>query len=110
MQYEPNFGASGVIVAAGGHQLQNGPSGKYLLSFSLVQVFDPGSNTWYEQTTTGGIPEGRKQYCMTGAASSNNTYEILVYAGWDGNLGSTSRPWDQAYVLSLPSFHWFKAD
>ncbi|KAL1849917.1 hypothetical protein Daus18300_013112 [Diaporthe australafricana] len=110
MQYVPNFGPSGVIVAAGGHQLQNGPSEKYLLSFSTVQVFDPGSNTWYEQTTTGDIPEGRKQYCMAGAASSNNTYEILVYAGWDGNLGVTSIPWDQAYVLSLPSFHWFKAD
>lgn len=110
MQYVPNFGPAGVIIAAGGHQLQNGASEKYLLSFNSVQVFDPATNTWYEQTTTGSIPNGRKEYCMTGAASSNHTYEILVYAGWDGNLGATSISWDQAYVLSLPSFHWFEAD
>ncbi|KAJ0114157.1 hypothetical protein J7T55_007991 [Diaporthe amygdali] len=110
MQYVPNFGPAGVIIAAGGHQLQNGPSEKYLLSFTSVQVFDPATDTWYEQTTTGDIPNGRKEYCMTGAASSNNTYEILVYAGWDGNLGTTSIAWDQAFVLSLPSFRWFKAD
>ncbi|KAG6356407.1 hypothetical protein INS49_015795 [Diaporthe citri] len=110
MQYVPNFGPAGVIIAAGGHQLQKGSTEKYLLSFNSVQVFDPATDTWYEQTTTGNIPAGRKEYCMAGAASSNNTYEILVYAGWDGNLGSTSIPWDEAYVLSLPSFHWFKAD
>lgn len=110
MQYVPNFGPAGVIIGAGGHQLQEGSSEKYLLSFNSVQVFDPATDTWYEQTTTGNIPESRKEYCMAGAASSNNTYEILVYAGWDGNLGSSSIPWDEAYVLSLPSFHWFKAD
>lgn len=110
MQYVPNFGSAGVIIGAGGHQLQKGSSEDYLLSFNSVQVFDPATDTWYEQTTTGNIPEGRKEYCMAGAASSNKTYEILVYAGWDGNLGSGSIPWDEAYVLSLPSFHWFKAD
>ncbi|POS75478.1 hypothetical protein DHEL01_v206132 [Diaporthe helianthi] len=110
MHYVPNFGPAGVIVAAGGHQLQKGSTEKFLLSFNSVQVFDPATDTWYEQTTTGNIPEGRKEYCMAGAASSSRTYEILVYAGWDGNLGTTSIPWDEAYVLSLPSFHWFKAD
>lgn len=107
MIYVPNFGPAGIIVAAGG---QSGPTEKNLRSFSSVQVFDLESDTWYEQATTGTIPDGRKEYCMTGAASSNNTYEIVVYAGWDGNLGTTSIPWDELFVLSLPSFHWFRAD
>lgn len=46
---------------------------------------------------------------MTGLASTNKTYEILVYAGWGGNLGSIAVPYDEAYVLTLPGFQWFKA-
>lgn len=107
MKYVPHFGPAGIIVAAGG---QSGPTHKYLRSFSSVQVFDLATDTWYEQTTTGAIPDSRKEYCMTGVASSNNTYEIVAYAGWDGNLGTTSIPWDELYVLSLPSLHWFRAD
>jgi hypothetical protein len=110
MQYVPNFGPAGVIVAAGGLKQAADASENRLISFGSVQVYDPATNNWYEQTTTGSIPKGRKEYCMTGAASSNNTYEIVVYAGWDGNLGKTSIPWDELFVLSLPSFHWFRAD
>ena len=110
MQFVPNFGPAGVIVSAGGLKQAADASGNSLISFRSVQVYDPATNNWYEQTTTGSIPKGRKEYCMTGAASSNNTYEIVVYAGWDGNLGKTSIPWDELFVLSLPSFHWFRAD
>jgi hypothetical protein len=33
-----------------------------------------------------------------------------MYAGWGGNLGARALPYDEVYVLSLPSFNWFKAD
>lgn len=30
----------------------------------------------------------------------------FVYAGWDGNLGSTAVQYDTINVLTLPAFHW----
>jgi hypothetical protein len=110
MIYVPNFGDDGILVVLGGDQVgKNKPGTDALLNFSTVAVYDIGSGNWYDQTTSGNIPEDRKEFCSAGIASTNNTYEILVYAGWNGNLGSGSVPYDEAYVLSLPAFQWFKA-
>jgi uncharacterized membrane protein YgcG len=113
MQYVPNFGSAGILVSAGGNHGYQKSSGEWASNwqaFDTVQVFDIASSTWYDQITTGTVPPFRMQYCMTGAASSNRTYEILVYAGWNNTLGDYATSFDAAYVLSLPSFNWFKAD
>ena len=105
--FVPNFGPQGIMVTFGGTQTRGGDN---FLDSTTVQVFDPTSGTWYEQPTSGNIPNARKEFCMTGAASNSETYEILVYAGWGGNLGPRAIPYDEVFVLSLPSFNWFKAD
>ena len=113
MQYVPNFGSAGILVSAGGnhgYQKSSGDWASNWQTFDTVQVFDIASGTWYDQITTGTVPPFRMQYCMTGAASLNRTYEILVYAGWNNTLGDYATSFDAAYVLSLPSFNWFKAD
>lgn len=113
MQFVPNFGSAGILVNAGGnhrYQRSSGTWGSNWQAFDTVQVLDVASGTWYDQVTTGTVPPFRMQYCMTGAASSNKTYEILVYAGWNNTLGDRATSYDAAYVLSLPSFNWFKAD
>jgi len=106
-----NFGSKGILVGYGGDQVGlRQPGFDALLSFNTVQVYDIEGQKWYEQTVTGNIPEARKDFCTTGVVSNNKTYEIFLYAGWNGNLGSTAVPFDEAYVLTLPGFHWFKAD
>jgi len=111
MLYVPNFGKSGILVSVGGNQWdKNGDSSDALLSMNSVQVYDTDAGRWYEQTVTGDVPEPRKEFCMAGATSNNRTYEILLYAGWDGHLGPQSKPFDEAFVLSLPAFRWFKAE
>ncbi len=111
MMYIPNFGIDGIVVSMGGDQVGKVSSGAdALISMGTVQVLDTASGMWYEQTVTGSIPDSRKEFCIDGAASSNRTFEILLYAGWNGGLGSGSIPYDEAFVLSLPSFRWFKAD
>lgn len=113
MQYVPNFGPAGILVSAGGNHGYVKSSGEWASNwqaFDTVQVLDIASGTWYDQVTTGNVPPFRMQYCMAGAASSNRTYEILVYAGWNNTLGDKAISFDAAYVLSLPSFNWFKAD
>ena len=109
--YVPNFGPKGIVISIGGNQFGKGrKDADNLLSMDTVQILDTDTGKWYEQTVGGVIPERRKEFCIAGAASSNRTYEILLFAGWDGRLGDVSVQYDQAYVLSLPSFQWFKAD
>jgi hypothetical protein len=110
LHYVPNFGQSGILVAFGGDQVGiKQPGYDSFISFNTVQVYDTAGNKWYEQTVTGNIPENRKEFCTAGLASNNETYEIFMYAGWNGNLGEAAVPFDEAYVLTLPGFNWVKA-
>ena len=122
MVFVPYFGNLGIIISAGGQQgaAGGGPGGggvpgggstsNGLASFSTVQIYNPQDQKWYDQKTSGSAPAGRMQFCMAGTPSNNQTYEILVYAGWDGNLGSGAVSFDDAYVLTLPGFYWVKAN
>lgn len=104
MIYIPNFGAAGVLVSLGGYNYETST----LYSMSSVEVYDIANKAWYQQDTTGDVPGSRIEFCLTGAASTNRTFDVFVYAGWD-NVDKFSE-YDDAFVLSLPSFHWFKAD
>lgn len=131
MVYVPYFGNLGIIISAGGQKRlgnggsggnngnglpngggvpgEGGQNGGSLASFSIVQIYNPQDQKWYDQKTSGTVPSGRMQFCLTGMPSNNQTYELLVYAGWDGNPGSGSISFDDAYVLTLPGFYWVKA-
>ncbi|CRG90610.1 hypothetical protein PISL3812_07654 [Talaromyces islandicus] len=106
MVFVPNFGPSGVLVSIGG--VQQGSSNG-LLSMDSVQIFDPASGDWYDQPVSGATPTPRQEFCLAGVASDNNTYEIFLYAGWGGHLGGEAVPFDSAFVLTLPGFHWVQA-
>ena len=101
MQYVPTFGPEGVFIVMGGWD-ENG-----LIDLGYVQVYNPASGLWYNQTTTGSKPASRVEFCTAGAASTNNTYEIFVYGGHTGHLGPPSVPCDTVNILSLPAFNWF---
>ncbi|KAK0644772.1 hypothetical protein DIS24_g8518 [Lasiodiplodia hormozganensis] len=107
MVYVPNFGPDGVFVVLGG--VKTSPQTD-AFDWGTVTVFDPKEGKWYDQETTGNTPLARKEFCTTGLASDNKTYEIFVYAGWGGDLGTASIPYDQIYILTLPAFHWIKVD
>lgn len=77
MHYVPNFGPAGVLISVGG--LHDDPADEYLTSMSTVQILDPSTGDWYEQATTGTAPAARKEFCLAGAASTNETYELVVY-------------------------------
>ncbi|KAF2140749.1 uncharacterized protein K452DRAFT_50805 [Aplosporella prunicola CBS 121167] len=109
MLYVPYFGSEGVFVVLGGNQLNETGSDR-LLDWGVVSVFDPVSGKWWDQETTGNRPENRKEFCSTGLPSDNGTYEIFVYAGWSGSLGTGSNQYDEIFILTLPAFHWIKVD
>ena len=111
MLYIPNFGTQGILTVVAGDKVgYSAPNSDDLVSPSEVSVYDIFSGTWYKQQTSGFVPEPRKEFCVAGVASNNETYEILVYAGWGGHLGDAALDYDEAFVLSLPAFQWFKAE
>lgn len=110
LHYVPSFGPEGIYVLLGGDasNLNGYTPGQSLRSFSQLTIYDPASGKFYNQTATGNIPESRIEFCATGINSTNQTYEIFMYAGWGSNLGSAALPFDEIYILTLPAFEWIK--
>ncbi|KAF2633229.1 hypothetical protein BU25DRAFT_1977 [Macroventuria anomochaeta] len=120
LQYVPNIGVSGLLVALGGKvfdgvQPVTSQSRGRLLSFDHVDVFNLGSysskesnGTWYTQATSGDIPPARIDSCtVLASAPDNSSHNIFIYGGWDPTSNIT-KYYDDMYVLSLPSFTWIK--
>ncbi|KAK2627187.1 hypothetical protein QTJ16_003153 [Diplocarpon rosae] len=110
LHYVPSFGTKGIYVILGGNisDLDEYSVGKNIQSFKTLTIFDPSTGAFYNQTTTGNIPNGRIEFCATGANSTNSTYEIFIYAGWGSHLGADALPYDEIYILTLPAFQWIK--
>jgi hypothetical protein len=64
----------------------------------------------YLQNTTGDIPpNGRALFCSTlASAGDGSSHNIYIYGGYDGQ-DAEHTPYDDVYILSLPSFIWTKA-
>ncbi|KAK4979451.1 hypothetical protein LTR28_004571 [Elasticomyces elasticus] len=130
-EFVPIFGPQGVLIALGGWT-SNPVSLDYSASVTPMEriaIFEPRSQTWYNQTATGTIPEPRSQFCTVGVPEDNGTYEVFMYGGTSDPLygaADHASPFhsdfpsadmlrvelnlDEIYVLSLPSFVWFKAN
>ncbi|EED11784.1 hypothetical protein TSTA_109640 [Talaromyces stipitatus ATCC 10500] len=74
-----------------------------------VAIYDIASKIWYSQNTTGDIPSARALFCSVYAsAADNSSHNIYIYGGYDGNdLEHT--PFNDVYILSLPTFTWTRA-
>ena len=70
MHYVPPFGPGGLFVVLGGENSTD------LKDFGTVSVYDPVSQTWFNQTTTGNMPNPKKEFCVAGIASTVGTYEM----------------------------------
>ncbi|KAK1729976.1 hypothetical protein CaCOL14_004002 [Colletotrichum acutatum] len=69
------------------------------MDFDKVTLYDPSTDKWYTQQTTGSRPSTRGKFCAVGASGTNHTYEIFFYGGRSINRDSIS---GEVYVLSLP--------
>lgn len=68
------------------------------------------SSARFTQNTTGQAPpQARAASCaVVGSASDGSSHNIYLYGGYDGtHTGGT--PFDDVYILSLPTFTWFHA-
>jgi hypothetical protein len=102
LQFVPNFGTKGLLIALGGQTsaISSVVVGPTAISYASVSLYDPTQGEWHQQNTSGSIPEARANTCIVGVQGDSGTYEIFLYGG-----GGVS---DAVYVLSLPSFKWQK--
>ena len=81
-KFERDF-SDGVFMVLGG--VKTSPQTD-AFDWGTVSVFDPKEGKWYDQETTGNTPLARKEFCTTGLASDNKTYEMCVFPllpSWD---------------------------
>ncbi|KAF2135748.1 uncharacterized protein K452DRAFT_362972 [Aplosporella prunicola CBS 121167] len=107
MQHVPTFGSNGLLFALGGESppMASPHNTTRLNSFSHITFYDPVSKDWYWQEATGPAPSMRERFCLAGAQSHNDTFEIFVFGGWDPVDPSDM---SEIYILSLPAFRWFQ--
>ncbi|PVH89554.1 hypothetical protein DL98DRAFT_477 [Cadophora sp. DSE1049] len=110
VHYIPFFGPKGVYIILSGDISRRNlySAAENIQPFSTLTLYDPATGTFFNQTASGNFPNGRIEFCATGANSTNGTYEIFVYAGWAGRLGNLALPYDEMYILTLPAFQWIK--
>ncbi|KAL8727103.1 MAG: hypothetical protein Q9166_006290 [cf. Caloplaca sp. 2 TL-2023] len=105
MHFVPSFGPNGLFLIMGGH---NGSDHHY--GFENIWVYEAVTHKWYNQTASGNVPAGRREFCVAGINSTDETYEIFLYGGDNSHLGSDAVPYDEIFILTLPAFRWFKKD
>ena len=130
MEFVPNFGGQGVLLAFGGEgtdaDLTFAGTMDRALGLDEIGVYDIAGRRWYRQRATGytqdAIPSKRELFCSVGADGGSGSYEIFLYGGEAGNHYWSGPSMGQAaanatnidktgvHVLSLPSFTWFKAN
>lgn len=76
MEFVPSFGPEGLFIAMGGLNGLTYNTTDGLVGLSTVSVFDPATQEWYNQTTTGSPPSPRVSFCTAGINSTNGTYEM----------------------------------
>lgn len=93
MVYVPTYGEKGIFIPIGGDITPVGPytPGSEKVDFNNITIFDPATNKWYSQRTSGVAPRGRIEFCAVGANSTNGTYEMYVACllSWFINLYRT---------------------
>ncbi|KAL8891757.1 MAG: hypothetical protein Q9215_001295 [Flavoplaca cf. flavocitrina] len=75
MHYVPSFGPNGLFLVMGGTDFSDPDQN---IAFDNIWVYETLENRWYNQTATGSLPAGRRNFCLAGIASTNETYEISL--------------------------------
>ena len=76
MQYLESYGEEGIYILIGGARGAGGAGS--LIGMDTVLIFDPGTGSWFNQSTTGKIPEARMDHCAA-AVSVNGSHDMYVH-------------------------------
>ncbi|KAK7908278.1 hypothetical protein PG985_015581 [Apiospora marii] len=97
----------GMLVYFGGVQ-DPGNGSSIGQPMDTIHLFDIASSKWYTQHASGDVPDMRRRFCAGDAgAPDQSSYNIYLYGGL-GFPPDNEAGFDDAYILSLPSFTWIK--
>lgn len=75
--FAPSLGPAGLLFAFGGMDTWWSEDGSYF-DFNNVTMYEPASQQWQSQTTTGDAPLPLMNPCVVGLEGDNNTYEVCT--------------------------------
>ncbi|KAI5918600.1 hypothetical protein F4810DRAFT_566507 [Camillea tinctor] len=106
-EYVP-YGSNGLLLFLGGAETPIDATNETIVqvNWNTVTLFDPTTQSWYQQSTTGSRPPTMEGACSVGVQGPNDTYEIFIYGGVSDQIQATS---SDVHVLSLPGFVFFKS-
>ncbi|KAI1632010.1 hypothetical protein F4809DRAFT_125862 [Biscogniauxia mediterranea] len=106
-EYVP-YGSNGLLLFLGGAETPVDATNETIVqvNWNTVTLYDPATQSWYQQSTTGTRPPTMEGACSVGVRGPNNTYEIFIYGGVSDQIRATS---SDVHVLSLPGFVFFKS-
>jgi hypothetical protein len=70
--FVPSFGPHGLFMTFGGSSTTD----QQLVPMETVSMFDPETQQWRSQATTGDIPGERENACVVGVEGDDGTYEV----------------------------------
>ncbi|KAI9845171.1 MAG: hypothetical protein M1837_005056 [Sclerophora amabilis] len=98
------IGDVGMLLSVGGRQFEGPEAVRFPMD--KIRLYDIKNDEWYTQTAEGEIPDGRNNFCgVTAVARDSSSYNIYISGGQTGDDSGA----DDVYILSVPSFTWFKA-
>lgn len=75
----PGYGIDGLIMVLGGYGYTLAAGSRdvqHTRRFDNLTLYDPASEEWYWQVSTGEIPAPRLDHCSVGVKSTSDTYEM----------------------------------
>jgi hypothetical protein len=70
--FVPSFGPNGLFMTFGGSSTTD----QQLVPMDTVSMFDPWTQQWREQATTGDMPGETENACVVGVEGDDGTYEV----------------------------------
>ncbi|KAK5653939.1 hypothetical protein OQA88_7864 [Cercophora sp. LCS_1] len=105
--FVPGWGEKGVLIGLAGGSLYGDTDERFSQSLSTLDVFDIANSEWYHQQTSGTAPTVRVNPCaVIASAPDASSFNIYLYGGQ--NLTPYATQYSDMYILSIPSFTWFK--
>jgi hypothetical protein len=99
----------GLLVYFGGIEDPSKNGSVIAADMKTIHIFDISSSKWYTQTAAGTVPPSRRQFCAGVTwADDHSSYNIYIYGGYAIDQWNVTS-YDDAYILTLPSFTWIKA-
>lgn len=78
-EYVPDFGPDGIVMVLGGYahtRAAGSRTPEHTRRFDNITYFNPKTEKWGWQMTTGNIPSPRLDHCSVGVKSGQDTYEM----------------------------------